>query len=495
MLTRSAALNVLDTWVKSLENLLIYADTLVVDDWPPRYPLDTDWLYSIFTAYMRITKTATREAFEEPTVVAFFKDMHEEFVSDWRPEILEFHDRISVMGMDVLAERTPRARVPLFVHSSESLPSPTSDESRKVNRDPSRRRVTIALDDDRSEEHYSEPDDQYPNERTSISGEVDGDYTMDTAELLHSLPVLAPSRPTPSGETLRPPFYGRQNGGLPISPSEKSSMHGKLAAVGAAHPSSRSTSSSQQSREYRQSNRDGTEMRMLDDELYEREVRNREALMNSREETLRLREEMVSMKESHAKDLLRFSQLAVQGSGSSDEGSSPLRSSRSSKKEVARHSKSLKTKSSRESSSEDSHVHAPSASKAKNAGKTSKSTSKPSKSSSNSSKSSKNKRDATPPPSDSSSSSDSDSNADDGNSSRGSDDCSSSSSSDHKPLVKVHVKSKLPTFIAGDKKKKVPDAYSLVYGGNGHLTEPVNFPLSLCLKPSTTWGGLMPMIS
>ena len=273
---RSSALTILITYVQSLAALLYYADVLFVTvrEWPHCYPLETEGLYNIFAADLVSTPT---EAFEGPTVVAFFEDMHEDFVRDWVLEVQGLHDRLNV-----LADGVADARTSLFIQATNSLSSAV-DGCGTAFRDSSRRRVTIALDDARSDDS-SEQNEQYESgEEMGLSGGVNEDHTMDTTKLLHSLPVLALSRPTSSGVTPRPPFYGRQS-------VNSVTMSLRAAARGSFEPNV-------------QNNRVTSWSRREE----EQDLKNRDALMCAREESLRLREEMMVTRESHAREVLLLS--------------------------------------------------------------------------------------------------------------------------------------------------------------------------------------------
>lgn len=60
------------------------------------------------------------------------------------------------------------------------------------------------------------------------------------------------------------------------------------------------------------------------EDLYERDLKNRDALMRAREEALRLREEMVLLKESHSRKILQQSnRRGMKAVESSDEDPPP----------------------------------------------------------------------------------------------------------------------------------------------------------------------------
>lgn len=128
---------------------------------------------------------------------------------------------------------------------------------------------------------------------------------MDTMELLHSFSVLAPSRPTTSGVTPRPPFYSRtcdlsrSSANVPRSTSSRSTVGSR----GRAGIDS-SGSSRRKVPEHHVLEDIGSMRANRDEEHYEQEWRNRDALLRAREESLRLREEMVLLKKSHAREML-----------------------------------------------------------------------------------------------------------------------------------------------------------------------------------------------
>lgn len=95
--------------------LLDYAAALFVEPrtWPPCYPLETEWLFSIFSPCL--TKTPV-EAFEAPSVIAFFQDMHDQFVSDWLPEVQGLHDHLTSL-IDGVADANPT----LFTQATDPL--------------------------------------------------------------------------------------------------------------------------------------------------------------------------------------------------------------------------------------------------------------------------------------------------------------------------------------------------------------------------------------
>lgn len=165
---RSNALTILISYVQSLAALLDNADVLLVTirEWPICYPPETEWLFNIFGAYSTSTPA---KAFEGPTVITFYQDMHEEFVRDWLPEVQALHDHLNL-----LADEVADARPSLFTLATGSLPF-SIDGSNKAQSNSARRRVTIAVGDARSDESSELNEQSESGEEIDLSRGIDGD--------------------------------------------------------------------------------------------------------------------------------------------------------------------------------------------------------------------------------------------------------------------------------------------------------------------------------
>ena len=124
------------------------------------------------------------------------------------------------------------------------------------------------------------------------SRRLDGDPTMDTTELLHALPFLAPSRPNISSVSPRPPFYSRTCVQSGTSPRTAVGSRDHAGVASSIMSSRRMVPYHHLLEGMSMSSRRANH----EEEHREREWRNRNDLMCASEESLRLREEMVLLK-------------------------------------------------------------------------------------------------------------------------------------------------------------------------------------------------------